>query len=105
AGGRRLDSTQATVDALPAIADVVGDRADIIIDGGFSRGTAVLNALAWGARVVAVGRTVLWGLAVDGAEGVHNSLDILRDELRRGMALCGQTSLQRLPRDCVFRVD
>ncbi|PYN04115.1 MAG: alpha-hydroxy-acid oxidizing enzyme [Candidatus Rokuibacteriota bacterium] len=49
-GGRQLDSTQASIDALPAIADAVGDRADIIIDGGFSRGTAVLKGIAWGAR-------------------------------------------------------
>jgi len=104
-GGRQLDSTQAAIDALPAIADVVGDRAEIVIDGGFSRGTAVLKALAWGARVVAVGRLALWGLAVGGAEGVHNALDILRDELQRDMALSGQTSIKRLPRDCVFRVD
>ena len=104
-GGRQLDSTQASIDALPAIADVVGDRADIIIDGGFSRGTAVLKGIAWGARAVAVGRTALWGLAVGGAEGVHNALDIVRDELRRDMALCGQTSIKRLPSDCVFRVD
>jgi len=104
-GGRQLDSTQASIDALPAIADAVGDRADIIIDGGFSRGTAVLKGIAWGARAVAVGRLALWGLAVGGAEGVHNALDILRDELRRDMALCGQTSIKRLTSDCVFRVD
>jgi isopentenyl diphosphate isomerase/L-lactate dehydrogenase-like FMN-dependent dehydrogenase len=104
-GGRQLDSTQASIDALPAITDVVADRADIIIDGGFSRGTAVLKGLAWGARVVAIGRTALWGLAVGGAEGVHNALDILRDELRRDMALCGQTSVKGLTPDCVFRVE
>src|SRR5437762_13652089 len=104
-GGRQLDSTQASIDALPAIADAVGDRADIIIDGGFSRGTAVLKGIAWGARAVAVGRLALWRPAVGGAEGVHNALDILRDELRRDMALCGQTSIKRLTSDCVFRVD
>jgi isopentenyl diphosphate isomerase/L-lactate dehydrogenase-like FMN-dependent dehydrogenase len=104
-GGRQLDSTQASIDALPAIADVVGDRAEVIIDGGFSRGTAVLKGLAWGARVVAIGRTALWGLAAGGAEGVHNALDILRDELRRDMALCGQTSVKGLTPDCVFRVE
>jgi isopentenyl diphosphate isomerase/L-lactate dehydrogenase-like FMN-dependent dehydrogenase len=104
-GGRQLDHTQASIDALPAIADAVGDRADIVVDGGFNRGTAVLKALAWGAKVVAVGRLALWGLAAWGAEGVHNALDILRDELRRDMALCGQTSIKRLTRDCVFRVD
>ena len=66
-GGRQLDHTEATIDALPRIADAVGGRAEIIVDGGFSRGTDVLKGLARGATVVAVGRTALWGLAVDGA--------------------------------------
>src|SRR5215471_18379767 len=65
-GGRQLDHTQASVDALPAIADAVAGRAAIIVDGGFTRGTAVLKGLALGATVVAIGRTVLWGLAADG---------------------------------------
>ena len=60
-GGRQLDHTQGTIDALPAIADAVRGAADIIVDGGFTRGTDVLKALAWGANVVAVGRTALWG--------------------------------------------
>jgi isopentenyl diphosphate isomerase/L-lactate dehydrogenase-like FMN-dependent dehydrogenase len=104
-GGRQLDSTQASIDALPAIAESVNGRADIIVDGGFNRGTDVLKGVALGARAVAVGRTALWGLAVDGADGVAAALDLLRQELRIAMALCGQTSIQRLPRDCVFRVD
>ena len=103
-GGRQLDHTQATIDALPPIVDTVAGAAEIVIDGGFTRGTDVLKALAWGAKVVAVGRTSLWGLAAGGAEGVGNAMDILRDELRTTMGLCGQTSVKRLERDLIFRV-
>jgi len=103
-GGRQLDHTQATIDALPPIVDAVAGSADIVIDGGFTRGTDVLKALAWGAKVVAVGRTALWGLAAGGAEGVGNAMDILREELRTTMGLCGQTSVKRLERDLIFRV-
>jgi len=104
-GGRQLDSTQASIDALPAIAEAVNGRADIVVDGGFNRGTDVLKGVALGARAVAVGRAALWGLAVDGADGVASALGILRHELRTAMALCGQTSVRRLTPDCVFRVD
>ena len=103
-GGRQLDHTQATIDALPPIVDAVAGSADIVIDGGFTRGTDVLKALAWGAKVVAVGRTALWGLAAGGAEGVGNAMDLLREELRTTMGLCGQTSVKRLERDLIFRV-
>src|SRR5437016_10354039 len=65
-GGRQLDRTQSTIDALPAIADAVGDRVDIVIDGGFGRGTDAAKGLARGAKVVAVGRAALWGLAAAG---------------------------------------
>ena len=104
-GGRQLDHTQGSIDALPPIADAVAGRAAIIVDGGFTRGTAVLKGLALGATVVAIGRTVLWGLAADGAGGVACALDILRRELRTTMALAGQTSVKNLDRDLVFRVD
>src|SRR5258705_347515 len=75
------------------------------VDGGSTRGAAVLKGLALGATVVAVGRTILWGLAADGAAGVACALDILRRELRTTMALAGQTSVKNLDRDLVFRVD
>ena len=104
-GGRQLDHTQGSIDALPPIADAVAGRAAIIVDGGFTRGTAVLKGLALGATVVAIGRTVLWGLAADGAGGVACALVILRRELRTTMALAGQTSVKNLDRDLVFRVD
>jgi isopentenyl diphosphate isomerase/L-lactate dehydrogenase-like FMN-dependent dehydrogenase len=104
-GGRQLDATQASIDALPAVREAVGDAASIIADGGFARGTDVLKGVAWGADAVAIGRTALWGLAADGAAGVACTLDILRRELRTSMALAGQTSVRGLTPDVVFRAD
>ncbi len=104
-GGRQLDATQASIDALPAVAEAAGSAASIIVDGGFARGTDLIKGLAWGADAVAIGRTALWGLAADGAAGVACALDILRRELRTSMALAGQTSVRGLTPDVVFRVD
>jgi isopentenyl diphosphate isomerase/L-lactate dehydrogenase-like FMN-dependent dehydrogenase len=104
-GGRQLDQTQATIDALPPIADTVAGRAAIVVDGGFSRGTDVIKALARGATVVAIGRTALWGLAADGAAGVVATMEIFRHELKTALALSGQTSVKGLSPELVFRVD
>ncbi|HUG37285.1 MAG TPA: alpha-hydroxy acid oxidase [Candidatus Limnocylindrales bacterium] len=104
-GGRQLDQTQATIDALPPIVDAVAGRAAIVVDGGFSRGTDVIKALARGATVVAIGRTALWGLAADGAAGVVATMEIFRHELRTALALSGQTSVKGLSSELVFRVD
>jgi len=104
-GGRQLDHTQSTIEALPPIADAVAGRAEIMIDGGFNRGTDVIKALARGARVVAVGRTMLWGLAADGAAGVARVCEIMRDELKINMGLCGRTRLKDLSPDLIFRAD
>jgi isopentenyl diphosphate isomerase/L-lactate dehydrogenase-like FMN-dependent dehydrogenase len=104
-GGRQLDETQSTIEALPAIADAVGGAADIVVDGGFSRGTDVVKGIARGATVVAVGRAALWGLGADGADGVARALQILREEVRTTMGLAGHTALKSLTRDQVFRVD
>jgi isopentenyl diphosphate isomerase/L-lactate dehydrogenase-like FMN-dependent dehydrogenase len=104
-GGRQLDHTQSTIEALPPIADAVAGRAEIIVDGGFNRGTDVIKALARGARVVAVGRTMLWGLAADGAEGVARVCEIMRDELTINMGLCGRTCIKDLTPDLIFRAD
>ncbi|HJP70130.1 MAG TPA: alpha-hydroxy acid oxidase, partial [Candidatus Limnocylindria bacterium] len=80
-GGRQLDTAITAAEALPEIVDAVGGRALIVADGGVRRGLDVLKALALGADLVAVGRPVLWALAVDGADGVRRVLEILRDEL------------------------
>jgi hypothetical protein len=95
-GGRQLDHTQSTIEALPPIADAVAGRAEIMIDGGFNRGTDVIKALARGARVVACGRTMLWGLAADGADGVARVCEIMRDEIQINMGLCGRTKISEL---------
>ena len=104
-GGRQLDHTQSTIDALPPIVDAVAGAATIVIDGGICRGTDVAKALARGASLVAIGRTALWGLAADGAAGVARVMEILREELSTTLALSGQTSVKGLKPDYVFRVD
>jgi 4-hydroxymandelate oxidase len=100
-GGRQLDTAIAGIDALPEIADAVGDRALLVVDGGVRRGIDVLKGLALGADLVAVGRPVIWGLAVGGAEGVQHVLEILRNELSLGMALAGCPTLQEVTPDLV----
>jgi 4-hydroxymandelate oxidase len=100
-GGRQLDTAIAGVDALPEIAAAVGDRALLVVDGGVRRGVDVLKGLALGADLVAVGRPVLWGLAVDGADGVRQILEILRDELSLAMALAGARSIAEITPDLV----
>lgn len=88
-GGRQLDTAPATIDALPYVADAVGGRAEVYVDGGVRRGTDVVKALARGARAVMLGRPVLWGLAVDGEPGVARVLEIIRNEFDTALALCG----------------
>jgi isopentenyl diphosphate isomerase/L-lactate dehydrogenase-like FMN-dependent dehydrogenase len=88
-GGRQLDTVLAGADALPAIADAVGDQVELLVDGGIRRGTDVLKALALGARAVLIGRPLLWGLAVDGAEGAQRVIEILLAELDIALALAG----------------
>ncbi len=104
-GGRQLDQTLATVDALPEIVDAVAGRAEIMIDGGFRRGTDVIKAIALGAKVVAIGRTALWGLAADGAAGVDRTFQLLREEMTTALGLCGQTSVRGLTPDLICPVD
>ena len=100
-GGRQLDTAIAPIDALPEIADAVGGRALLVVDGGVRRGIDVLKALAIGADLVAVGRPALWGLAVDGAGGVQRVIEILRDELSLAMALSGCRSIGEITPDLV----
>jgi 4-hydroxymandelate oxidase len=100
-GGRQLDTAIAPPDALPEIADAVIDRALLVVDGGVRRGIDVLKGIALGADLVAVGRPALWGLAVDGAAGVHRVLEILRDELSLAMALTGCRSIGEITPDLV----
>ena len=77
-GGNNLDGTPATIRALPAVVDAVGDQIEVVLDGGVRRGGDVVKAVALGARAVMIGRAYLWGLAANGQAGVENVLDILR---------------------------
>jgi L-lactate dehydrogenase (cytochrome) len=88
-GGRQLDGALSSIAALPSIVDAVGDRIEVLMDGGIRSGQDVLKALALGARGVFIGRAFLYGLGALGEEGVSLALDIIRKELDTTMALCG----------------
>ena len=88
-GGRRLDGMPASIDMLPEIAETVGDRAEIYMDGGIRRGTDVLKALALGAKAVLIGRPYAWGLGADGEAGVRKVIELLRAELLNAMIAGG----------------
>jgi 4-hydroxymandelate oxidase len=100
-GGRQLDHTFGTLDALPEVVEAVRERAEIYVDGGIRRGTDVLKALALGARAVLVGRPILWGLALGGPDGVRGVLEHLRTELDVAMAIAGQATVDRIDRGLV----
>jgi 4-hydroxymandelate oxidase len=100
-GGRQLDTAIPGVRALPDIADAVGGRIPVMMDGGIRRGTDVLKALALGARAVMLGRPVLWGLAVDGEAGARRVLELLRSELDLAMGLAGTPTIPDVTRDLI----
>ncbi|ETO92073.1 alpha-hydroxy acid oxidase [Legionella oakridgensis] len=95
-GGRQLDSTPATINALPAIAKAVSQQIPILIDGGFRRGTDIFKAIALGANAILLGRPILWALAVDGKRGVLSLLDLLIQELIETMMLSGFSSIEAI---------
>ena len=102
-GGHAAEGTSGTIEMLPEVVDVVGDRLEIFMDGGIRRGTDVLKALALGARAVFIGRSMFWGLVVDGESGVRGVLDILRGELEAAMGLCGVTDVKHVDRSLVIQ--
>ena len=88
-GGRQLDGVPATLDVLPEVVEAVGERVEVLVDGGIRRGTDVLKALALGARATLSGRAVLYGLAAQGEQGAARVLELLRRELELGLKLLG----------------
>jgi 4-hydroxymandelate oxidase len=102
-GGRQLDGSPATIDALEEIAPTVDGRCEVLVDGGVRWGTDVMKALALGARAVLVGRPILWGLAVGGEAGVRRVLEILREELSTAMAIAGCPNVAAIDRSLVRR--
>jgi isopentenyl diphosphate isomerase/L-lactate dehydrogenase-like FMN-dependent dehydrogenase len=101
-GGRQLDGTPASLDVLPEVVAATGGRTEVLMDGGVRRGTDVLKSVALGARAVLVGRPVLWGLALGGAEGVGAVLEALRAELEMAMALAGRPTVASIDRSAVM---
>ncbi|KAL2285734.1 hypothetical protein FJTKL_07466 [Diaporthe vaccinii] len=92
-GGRQLDQTPATIDVIQECVKAANGRIDVHIDGGIRSGTDIFKALALGAKCVWIGRPVLWGLAYDGEAGVTKTLDILYNEFKQCMQLCGCNSI------------
>ena len=97
-GGRQLDGSRAAFDQLAEIADAVGDRIDVMMDGGVRRGTHVLKAHSLGAKAVGVGRYYLFPLAAAGQAGVEQALSLMRTEIERDMKLMGCSSVSQLSR-------
>jgi len=103
-GGRQLDGAAAPIDCLGAMRDAVGDKLELIVDGGIRRGTHVIKALALGANACSIGRAYLYGLASGGQAGVERALGLLRAEVERDLALLGCRSIGELRPEHVSRV-
>jgi L-lactate dehydrogenase (cytochrome) len=97
-GGRQLDGSRSSFDQLAEIVDAVGDKIDVLFDGGVHRGTHVLKALSLGAKAVGLGRFYLFPLAAAGQLGVERALGLMRAEIERDMRLMGCSSIQQLSR-------
>ena len=100
-GGRQLDGARSSIASLPDIADAVGDRIEVLFDGGIRSGQDVMKALASGARGCLIGRAFLYGLAAGGEAGVRRVLELIRAELEVSMALTGQCDIQAITRDVI----
>jgi len=95
-GGRQLDHGRATIDMLPEVIDAVGGRAEIVLDGGITRGSDVVKALALGTRAVAIGKLQGWGLGAAGQAGLVRVLELLESEIKTTMGLLGVTRIDQL---------
>ena len=102
-GGRQLEASPAPVDCVAPIRDRVGDRLELIVDGGIRRGTHVIKALALGADACAVGRPYLYGLAAGGQRGVERALQLLQQEIERSMTLLGCRSISDITGDSLLQ--
>lgn len=102
-GGRQLDGTLSSIDALPQVVEAAGDRIEVYMDGGVRKGTDVFKALALGARAVFVARPILWGLAYRGEEGAARVLEILQEELVLAMRLTGTKSIDEIDGSYVYQ--
>jgi L-lactate dehydrogenase (cytochrome) len=101
-GGRQLDAVPSTVRALPAIVEAVGDRVEVLADGGVRSGLDVVKLMALGARAVLVGRAWAWAVAARGEAGVSHMLDGLRADIDVALALTGNRSFETVDRDALY---
>ena len=97
-GGRQLDGVAATLRVLPEVVAAVGDRTEVLFDGGIRRGSDIIKAMAFGARAVLVGRAYVYGLGAGGGPGVTRAIEILRADLLRTLRLLGCGSMAELDR-------
>ena len=95
-GGRQMDGCPAPIEVVGDIVDAVGDKLEVILDGGVRRGTHILKALAMGAKACMGGRSYLYGLAAGGEEGAYRSLKLLKDEVENNMILLGCKNLSQI---------
>jgi len=98
-GGRQLDQSRSAISALPAVVNAVGDRVQIILDGGVRRGADIMKAKALGAHACMIGRPFLWGLAAGGEKGVDRTIQIFRDEIENAMMLLGEPAIAAVQSD------
>ncbi|KAJ2555492.1 Hydroxyacid oxidase 1 [Coemansia sp. RSA 1933] len=102
-GGRQLDGTLATIDALPQVVEAAEDKIEVYFDGGVRKGSDIFKALALGARAVFCGRPALWGLAYNGQKGAKLALDLLQDELELAMTLTGTRTIAEIDESYVYQ--
>jgi L-lactate dehydrogenase (cytochrome) len=95
-GGRQMDGCPAPIEVIGDIVDAVGDKLEVILDGGIRRGTHILKALSLGAKACMGGRAYLYGLAAGGEEGAYQSLRLLKDEVQNNMILLGCTDVNQI---------
>ena len=95
-GGRQLDMAMSAIETVPEIVAATKGHAEVYLDSGVRRGSDVIKALALGVKAVSIGRPLFWGLAVNGSDGVHGVLELLREEVNRCMAYCGQSDVNAL---------
>ncbi|OOG47674.1 alpha-hydroxy acid oxidase [Rhodanobacter sp. C01] len=104
-GGRQLDGAPASIEVLPYIVQAVGDRLQVLFDGGILSGQDLLKALACGAHAGLIGKAFLYGLGANGEAGVTQAIELIRRELSVSMALTGQTDVRAISADVIWRGD
>jgi len=102
-GGRQLDHGRATIEMLPEIIEAVGGRAEIVLDGGITRGSDVVKAIALGAKAVAIGKLQGWGLGAAGQAGLVRVLELLENEITITMGLLGVSRIDQLKPACLCK--